>query len=132
MEENKVGEEEGPPEHLYKMPDFSEHPEILLFEGCREQKTKELEDVLRYLIEAKEMEMTKAIKYDKAIEYFRGVDFHLLVLSNKEEVLGMLPSFVKDRSLHSLDSIDDSMKLGQFMVYTQLIQVVFKHPNLIV
>jgi hypothetical protein len=94
------------------MPDFSNHPEIVLFENSREQKVKELEDVLTYILEVKEIEMTKAIKYDKGIEYFRGIDFHLIVLQNAKEVLTLLPSFVKDGSLASLSSIDDSIKLG--------------------
>ena len=65
------------------MPDNSSNPEILLFEGSREQKMKELEDVLTFIQETKQIEMTKAIKYDKGVEYFRGVDFHLLVLQNE-------------------------------------------------
>jgi hypothetical protein len=55
---------------------------MILFETNREQKTKELEDVLAYIQEAKEIPMTKAIKYEKGIEYFRGIDFHLIVLQN--------------------------------------------------
>ena len=64
------------------MPDFSNHPELILFEDSRDQKIKELEDVLTYILEVKEIEITKAIKYEKGVEYFRGVDFHLIVLQN--------------------------------------------------
>ena len=53
---------------------------MILFETSRDQKTKELEDVLNYILESKEIPMTKAIKYEKGIEYFRGIDFHLIVL----------------------------------------------------
>lgn len=44
----------------------------------------------------------------------------------------MMPTFVADGSLAKLDSIDESIKLGQWMIYTELLEVVFKHPNLIV
>jgi hypothetical protein len=76
--------------------------------------------------------MIKAIKYDKGVEYFRGVDFHLIVLMNEQEILSLLPSFVSDGSITELKTIHDSIKLGQFLLYTDLVCITMKHPNLLV
>mgnify|MGYP000916145446 FL=1 len=76
--------------------------------------------------------MFPAIKYDKALDYFRGVDFHLIVLGNSNTIMGMLPSFKKDGSLKELKSVDDSIKLGQFMIYVGILNKCRIHPNLIV
>ena len=56
--------------------------------------------------------MFQAIKYDKALEYFRGVEFHLIVLTNASKIMEMLPSFQKDRTLTQLKTVDDSIQLG--------------------
>jgi hypothetical protein len=51
-----------------------------------------------------------------SIEYFRGVNFHLATLSHEKLIMNMLPSFVEDKSLQKLKTIDDSIRLGQLMI----------------
>ena len=51
-----------------------------------------------------------------SVEYFRGVNFHLAVLSHEKLIMEKLPSFVKDKSLTQLKSIEDSIRLGQLML----------------
>ena len=81
------------------LPDYDNIPEVQLFEETRDIKQKELESVLEFITETKTIEMFQAIKYDKALEYFRGVEFHIIVLTNASTILSMLPSFKKDGSL---------------------------------
>ena len=114
------------------LPEYDKFPEVQLFEKTREIKQAELESVLKFIVEEKAVEMFPAIKYDKALDYFRGVDFHLIVLGNSNTIMGMLPSFKKDGSLKELKSVDDSIKLGQFMIYVGILNKCRIHPNLIV
>mmetsp|Transcript_11827 Transcript_11827/g.19998 ORF Transcript_11827/g.19998 Transcript_11827/m.19998 type:complete len:320 (+) Transcript_11827:3-962(+) len=116
----------------FDFPTIDTCEELAAYEESREQREKELRAVLTYLLEECMLTMHKGIKYDKAIEYFRGVDFHLMVLKHKEKVLAMLPSFVKDGFLTQLEHLDDSIKLGQFFIYSKILFKGIKHPNYIV
>jgi hypothetical protein len=49
---------------------------------------------------------------EKHLEYFRGVNFHVGVLSHREKVLQMIPSHIRDESVSGLKSIEDSIRLG--------------------
>ena len=56
--------------------------------------------------------------------YFRGVNFHLAVLQNAEHILKLIPSFVEEKQITKLETMEDSIKLGQFMLICKnLIQV---------
>ena len=42
----------------------------------------------------------------------------------------MIPSFVSDGLLTKLDNTDDSLKLGQFMIYTGLVSKAIPHTGM--
>ena len=65
--------------------------------------------------------MHKGTQYDRTIEYFRGIQFHVLVLSNSSSILQKLASFKEDKILPKLETIEESTKLGQFMLFEQMI-----------
>jgi hypothetical protein len=44
-----------------------------------------------------------------SIDYFRAVNFHVGVLDFKENILAMVPTFVKEGSIKKLETIDDSV-----------------------
>jgi len=48
-----------------------------------------------------------------SIDYFRAVNFHVGVLAFKDKILAMIPTFVKEGSIKKLETIDDSVALGQ-------------------
>lgn len=52
------------------------------------------------------------------------------MLSNSQSLLSKLSSFVEDKLLTQLDTIEDSNKLGQFMMFEQMISKGQSHPNL--
>jgi hypothetical protein len=54
-----------------------------------------------------------------SVEFFRGVNFHVAVLSHAEQIMKMIPTFVKEGSLTKLDTIEDSVRLGNFMILTK-------------
>ena len=58
-------------------------PEVVLFNSRLEERLSELKSVMSYLTADAGLKMHKAIQYDRAIEYFRGVQFHLVVLQNE-------------------------------------------------
>ena len=47
-----------------------------------------------------------------SIKYCRGVNFVATVLPNADAILEMIPSFVNDKSITELKTIDDATKLG--------------------
>lgn len=66
------------------------------FEKARAQKKKELFAVLSFLAGQKEFKSHKSILMGaKSCEYFRGVNFHLAVLSHAEHIMKLIPSFVE-------------------------------------
>jgi len=46
------------------------------------------------------------------MEYFRGIDFHLLVLGNEDKVLELMPSMTDDGTITQLKEVNDSIRLG--------------------
>jgi transcription termination factor NusB len=55
------------------------------------------------------------------IKYCRGVNFVATVLPNAESILELIPSFVNDKSISQLKTIDDAILLGQYMVLCEVI-----------
>lgn len=49
---------------------------------------------------------------EKSLEYFRGVDFHPVVLSHSAEILKMIPTIIADGHVTKLNSLEDSIALG--------------------
>ena len=84
------------------------------YEEARKKRVKELGNVLSYLTGTAGLKMHKALfQREKSLEYFRGVNFHVMVLSHKEKIVKMIPSIIEDGSVGKLDTIEDSIKLGQ-------------------
>jgi hypothetical protein len=52
------------------------------------------------------------IQRQTAVEYMRGVDFHVMVLKNAKAIQVMLPSFDKDGKAIQLETLEDSVALG--------------------
>lgn len=65
-----------------------------------------------------------------SVDYFRGVNFHIAVLQHGEKILSMIPSLVADGEIKQLKTIDDSIKLGNFMIITKNIIQVRKDPRI--
>ena len=83
------------------------------YEEVRQKKSAELNKVIRFILD------TICIKQHQGIlmgrqncYYFRGVNFHLAILQNAEHVLKLIPSFVEEKQITKLDSMEDSIKLG--------------------
>jgi len=53
------------------------------FQNNYSAKEADLRKVLNFLMDTLNLKMHQATKYDSAMEYFRGIDFHLLVLANE-------------------------------------------------
>ena len=102
------------------------------FEEARKKKVKELGNVLSYLTGTAGLKMHKALfQREKSLEYFRGINFHVMTLSHKEKILKQIPSFVEDGIVTKLDTIDDSIKLGQQMLNYRVIIQMRKDPGMI-
>jgi len=56
------------------------------------------------------------------IKYCRGVNFVATVLPNAEAILELIPSFVNDKSISELKTIDDANLLGQYMLLCECIE----------
>jgi len=66
-----------------------------------------------------------------SIDYFRAVNFHVGVLAFKDKILAMIPTFVKEGSIKKLETIDDSVALGQQMLEWKIIIQLRKDPGLV-
>jgi len=64
-------------------------------------------------------------------EYFRGINFHLAVLSHEKLIMKMLPSFVEDKSITQLKTIEDSIKLGMNMIIFENIVQLRGDPRML-
>lgn len=67
----------------------------------------------------------------KSCEYFRGVNFHIAVLSHGDAILKMIPSFTNAGEITQLKTIEDSIKLGQYMILCRAILQLKKDPRYI-
>ena len=87
------------------------------FEEEKAIKNKELEAVVNFLMNQVGLKTHKGIlNQHSSVEFFRGVNFHLACLSHEKLIMKMLPSFVEDKSLLQLKTIEDSVRLGQLMM----------------
>lgn len=91
------------------------------FEEERKKRTNELSAVIKFLTGTVGLKMHKGLfMREKHLEYFRGVNFHVAVLSNKEHILKLIPTILKDGHVTKLETMDDSIKLGQQMLNFKL------------
>ena len=101
------------------------------FEEERKKRTTELGKVLSFLTGTVGLKMHKGLfQREKSLEYFRGVNFHVAVLSNKKEILKMIPTIIADGHVTQLESIDDSIKLGQEMLKFRMMIQMRKDPGM--
>jgi len=102
-----------------------EQEKIERFEQIRKKKNKECANVLSFLVNTVGLKQHKSIFMQRSsIEYFRGVNFHVSVLANQSQILGLIPSLVEDGQVKQLKSIEDSINLGNMMVqFGNLIQL---------
>jgi translocation protein SEC62 len=109
-----------------KTPDQLEQEEkARRYEEVRLKKASELEKVIRFLLDTICVKQHQGILMGRQnCYYFRGVNFHLAVLQNAEHILKLIPSFVEEKQIIKLETMEDSIKLGQFMMICKnLVQV---------
>lgn len=100
------------------------------FEEMRATKRKELGAVLSYLGGTVGLKSHKGILMGaKSCEYFRGVNFHIAVLSHGDAIMKMIPSLVNAGEIKQLKTIEDSIKLGQYMILCRSILQLRKDPR---
>jgi len=101
------------------------------FEAQKEIKTKEMTAVMDFLMGKVGLKTHKGILMQRSsCEYFRGVNFHLAVLSHGDAIMKMIPSFSKDGDIKQLKTIEDSIRLGNFMLMTQNIICLKRDPRI--
>ena len=60
----------------------------------------------------KKIRMNPGQTLKERLEYFRGVNFHELILTNAIEVLELIPSLRAGGFIDGLESVKDSIQLG--------------------
>jgi hypothetical protein len=99
--------------------EISIEEKIKRFEANKETKSKELTAVINFLMGKVGLKTHKGILMQRSsCEYFRGVNFHIAVLSHGDAITKMIPSFIKDGDLTQIKTIEDSIRLGNFMIMT--------------
>ena len=83
------------------------------YEEERKKRTAELGAVLTFLTGTVGLKTHKGLfQREKSLEYFRGVNFHVSVLSHKKHIMSLMPTLVADGAITSLDTMEDRVKLG--------------------
>jgi len=101
-------------------------------ELTREQKEAEADKVIDFLINTIGLKTHKGILMQRSnVDYFRGVNFHLAVLSNKEKILSMIPTFVNEKLVTSLDTMADSIRLGNMLLVSRSVVQVRGDPRIV-
>lgn len=79
-----------------------------------------MENVLYFLINSAGLKTHKGILGGRQnVDYFRGVNFHVAVLKHELDIMKMIPTFVEHKIITQLKDINDSIRLGNNMIYTQ-------------
>ena len=100
------------------------------FEKLKEQRTKELYSVLMFVRDKVGIRMHKGIFNGRSsVEYFRGVNYHLAILQNKDHILKLIPSLKED--LPDISTIDHSKALGTLMIAHKILLPLKKDPRLL-
>ena len=83
------------------------------FEEAKKKRIGELRAVMSFITDKVCIKMHKGLfQREKSLEYFRGVNYHVAVLSNKKKILSMIPTFIEDGLVTKLDTMEDSIALG--------------------
>eukprot|EP00347_Sterkiella_histriomuscorum_P004222 403361278 len=90
-------------------------------ELCR----KELVHIANFITE-KGLKIKQASTHENMVDYFRGDNFHQVVGENKAEILG---KFKEIKTLTSLDTMEDQIKLGQMFIDFKLLIPLERHVH---
>ena len=102
------------------------------FEATRVVKNNELGKALNFIIDTVGCKTHNGILHQRSsIKYFRGVNFHVAVLQAEKEILKLIPSLVKDGEIKELKTMEDSIRLGQFMMVYRNIMQLRKDPRIV-
>lgn len=71
------------------------------------------------LLQKKGLKEKEAVVNRQRVYYFRADAFHELVLANKDEILKILSKHIK---LDKIDSVDDSLQIGDIMINNGLMK----------
>ena len=89
-------------------------------ELTREEKENEMANVVDFLINQVGIKTHQGILLQRSsVNYFRGVNFHVAVLANKDHIMKMIPTFVKESLITKLDTLEDSVRLGNMMIVSR-------------
>jgi len=70
------------------------------FELTREEKSKELNEVIGFLMNKDDLKVGEtSLKGYGKINYFKGVNFHVVVLKYANQIISMIPSLINDSSI---------------------------------
>ena len=101
------------------------------FEEARKKRVAELRAVMSFITDKVGLKMHKGLfQREKNLEYFRGVNYHVAVLANKKKILSLIPTFVADKEITSLDSMEDSIALGNQMLRYRVFIQMRKDPGM--
>jgi translocation protein SEC62 len=102
------------------------------YEATRLVKNGELAKALNFIIDKVGCKTHKGILLQRSsINYFRGVNFHVAVLQSGKEILKMIPSLIKDGEIKDLSTMEDSIRLGQYMIVYRNILQLKKDPRIV-
>ena len=101
-------------------------------ELTREEKEKEMSNVIDFLVNKVGVKTHKGILLQRSnVDYFRGVNFHVAVLQHKDKIMQMIPTFIKEGLINKLDTMDDSIRLGNMMIVTRNVVQVKGDPRIV-
>ena len=102
------------------------------FEATRLVKNNELGRALNFIIDTVGCKTHKGILLQRSsATYFRGVNFHIAVLQAGKEILKLIPTLVKDGEIKELNTMEDSIRLGQYMIVYRNILQLKKDPRIV-
>jgi translocation protein SEC62 len=102
------------------------------FEATRKIKNGELCTALNFILDKVGCKTHNGILLQRSsIKYFRGVNFHIAVLQAGSEILKMIPTLVKDGEIKELKTLEDSIRLGQYMIVYRNILGLKKDPRIV-
>ena len=77
-------------------------------------------NVIDFLINTVGIKTHKGILLQRSnVDYFRGVNFHVAILQHKAKIMAMIPTFIAEGLIKSLDTMADSIRLGNMMIVSR-------------
>jgi hypothetical protein len=111
-------------------PEMTEREKQL--ELTREIKENEMVAVQDFLINQIGLKTHQGILLQRSnVNYFRGVNFHVAVLQYKDKIMSLIPTFKSEGLIKSLDSMEDSIRLGNMMIVARCAVQVKGDPRIV-